>query len=348
MNSANKYQSVSAQVHKSTRIFLTCALVTYAFVLFSGVSAFGDELTIDELDPTFILDDESGSNEKEASGLDIQLPAQASPVNLTSLLYKTLRAANFVSDANEESLKTVSFPETYTEQLAEQLKETRLSPPQPLTTRSIHQNPPDVKKVARLNPPQQDDLREIIEQIRSISTERPAATEKIEQKPREGVQKTKDIAQKTNNGEREVVETDTNIASSFVDVNKVEMRDYNDRILQQVDELIKEPNRISNPFELAEILFKTGRTAQAAVCYKRALATMTANDPNMAGERAWILFQIGNCLKYDDPNAARESYAELVRTHPDSPWAEAAKSRYDLVDWYQKENPRNLIVELKH
>ena len=116
--------------------------------------------------------------------------------------------------------------------------------------------------------------------------------------------------------------------------------------LRLVENQLKDPNLISNPFELAEILFKSGRQIQAGICYKQALKVLPADDPNVATERAWILFQIGNCLKDEDPNTARESYAELIRTHSDSPWAEIAKARYGIIEWYQQDNPGELIQQL--
>ena len=114
---------------------------------------------------------------------------------------------------------------------------------------------------------------------------------------------------------------------------------------QMVEDLLKDANTIASPFELAEVLFRSGRLGPAGIYYKQALASI-ADAAAVNSDRAWILFQIGNCCMLDDPNKARESYAELIRTHPDSPWAEVAKARYGLVDWYQQDQPRKLIQEL--
>jgi TolA-binding protein len=116
--------------------------------------------------------------------------------------------------------------------------------------------------------------------------------------------------------------------------------------LRLVENQLKDPNLISNPFELAEILFKSGKQIQAGICYKQALKVLPADDPNFATERAWILFQIGNCFKDEDPNTARESYAELIRTHSNSPWAEIAKARYSIIELYQQDNPGELIRQV--
>ena len=116
--------------------------------------------------------------------------------------------------------------------------------------------------------------------------------------------------------------------------------------LRLIENQLKDPNLISNPFELAEILFKSGKQVQAGICYKQALKVLPADDPNFATERAWILFQIGNCFKDEDPNTARESYAELIRTHSNSPWTEIAKARYSIIELYQQDNPGELIRQL--
>jgi tetratricopeptide (TPR) repeat protein len=120
----------------------------------------------------------------------------------------------------------------------------------------------------------------------------------------------------------------------------------NDETLRLVENQLKDPNLIGNPFELAEILFKSGKQAQAGICYKQALKALPADDPNFATERAWILFQIGNCFKDEDPNTARESYAELIRTHSNSPWTEIAKTRYSIIELYQQDNPGELIRQV--
>jgi hypothetical protein len=93
-------------------------------------------------------------------------------------------------------------------------------------------------------------------------------------------------------------------------------------------------------------LFRSGRMVSAGLCYKQALKTIPTDDPNLGTERAWILFQIGNCLKDEDPNTAKESYAELIRTHPDSPWTEIARVRHGLIEWNQQEKPGELIRQL--
>ena len=193
-----------------------------------------------------------------------------------------------------------------------------------------------------------DDLKQIIAQIRSIQFEpptvgqdEPSAAGQAEPQqpatPENKNQKTEDREQKTES------QPSFDVADSETNNDKM----MSNQTLHKVDELLKDPNSIANPLELAEVLFQTGALGPAGLCYKQAFASIAADDPNVASERAWILFQTGNCLKDNDPNASKESYAELIRTHPDSPWAEIAKTKHGLLDWYQQEQPRKLIEELK-
>jgi outer membrane protein assembly factor BamD (BamD/ComL family) len=59
------------------------------------------------------------------------------------------------------------------------------------------------------------------------------------------------------------------------------------------------------------------------------------------------LFQIGNCLRNDDLPAAAKTYQQLLTEYPNSPWADLAKARRDLIAWYLKDNPVKLIAEVK-
>ena len=64
-----------------------------------------------------------------------------------------------------------------------------------------------------------------------------------------------------------------------------------------------------------------------------------AVDPSYDADRAWILFQLGNCLRETDSAKAQEAYMKLVSEYPDSPWTELAKAHGRLLTWYQKSRP---------
>jgi tetratricopeptide (TPR) repeat protein len=228
----------------------------------------------------------------------------------------------------DESLQNSIPADSSTGVLERQLLKSSLTPP--------GQERLEDKTTARLNAPQ-DGLRQIIEQIRSVRIKQSQPAQKT----------TEDRGRKTEYSSPSSVISHPSSERPEVPAVKVDAPSTTEKIMQDIEALIKEPNHISNPLELAENLFRIGKPGLAAVCYKQALSLIPPDDPNQHLEREWILFQIGNCLKYDDPNAARESYEELLRTNPDSPWAEAARFRHNLIDWLQKEHPAKLIQELK-
>ena len=117
--------------------------------------------------------------------------------------------------------------------------------------------------------------------------------------------------------------------------------------LQAVSELSQHPEQLSSPFELAEILFRSGNLKEAAVLYQQALNKTNPKDAASASNRAWILFQIGNCLRNDEPQNAMKTYRQLITEYPGSPWTEIAKARDKLIDWYQKDDPKTVIKENK-
>ncbi|MHC4112762.1 MAG: tetratricopeptide repeat protein [Planctomycetota bacterium] len=120
-----------------------------------------------------------------------------------------------------------------------------------------------------------------------------------------------------------------------------------DRTLQMLGNITQDPNQLDNPFELGEVLYFSGHLKEAAVFYQEAL---NRTDPEKTGadrNRAWILFQIGNCLQDYDLPAAKKVYIQLITEHPNSPWVELAKAREKLIDWYLKDKPRTLITEPK-
>ena len=115
--------------------------------------------------------------------------------------------------------------------------------------------------------------------------------------------------------------------------------------LQKIKKLSRDPNGLKNPFEMAETLFISGYLKEAAIFYQEALKRRSPDDAGSA--RAWILFQIGNCLRNDDRPTAIKMYGQLITEYPDSAWKELAEVRRSLLDWYLKEEPHRLINEHK-
>lgn len=121
-----------------------------------------------------------------------------------------------------------------------------------------------------------------------------------------------------------------------------------DQTLQMLRALAQNPEKLDNPLELAEILFFSGNLKEASMFYSEALNRKDPNDAGSSSDRAWILFQIGNCLRNDDMPAAAKIYQQLVVEYPNSPWAQPAKARSDLIAWYLKDEPAKLVLQVKN
>lgn len=100
--------------------------------------------------------------------------------------------------------------------------------------------------------------------------------------------------------------------------------------------LQQSPGQIQDPLEMAELLFLSGRAVEAAPFYAKALDGLKRTDPTYEADRAWVLFQLGNCLRETDIAKAQETYMTLISEYPASPWTELAKAHGRLLTWYQK------------
>lgn len=118
--------------------------------------------------------------------------------------------------------------------------------------------------------------------------------------------------------------------------------------LEMLKSLSQQPDRLDNPLELGEVLFSSGRLKEAAAFYQEALNRKDPNDANSPQDRAWILFQIGNCLRNLEPPTAAKRYAQLLTEYPQSPWTDLAKAEGQLIDWYLKDEPRKLIGQVEN
>jgi tetratricopeptide (TPR) repeat protein len=117
------------------------------------------------------------------------------------------------------------------------------------------------------------------------------------------------------------------------------------KTLEIFEEISQNPGRINDPLELAEILFHSGNLKEAAICYQEALNRISNEQTEQNPDKAWILFQTGNCLRNDDPSKANEMYRQLIIEFRDSPWADPAMARSNLINWYQQDKPETLIAE---
>jgi hypothetical protein len=113
----------------------------------------------------------------------------------------------------------------------------------------------------------------------------------------------------------------------------------------RINAVVKDPSLLNDPLEMAELLFLSGYSKEAAILYQKALERTEARGTEAAGDRAWILFQLGNCLRETDMIGAREAYLKVVAEHPDCPWVDLAKAHGRLISWYQKAKPHQLMAQ---
>lgn len=121
-----------------------------------------------------------------------------------------------------------------------------------------------------------------------------------------------------------------------------------DETLQMLINLAQDPEKLDNPFELGEILFVSGKVKEASTFYSEALKRKDPNDVSVSWDRAWILFQTGNCLRNEDLPAAAKMYQQLLTEYPNSPWADLATAQSNLIAWYLKDEPEKLMLQVKH
>ncbi len=113
--------------------------------------------------------------------------------------------------------------------------------------------------------------------------------------------------------------------------------------LKILGNLSQNPRQINNPLELGELLFHNGEYKEAVLFYREALIRTEPNNPNTAMDRAWILFQTGNCLRNSDMPGAAEMYNRLITEFPNSLWARMSMVQSRFITWYQKEEPQKII-----
>jgi tetratricopeptide (TPR) repeat protein len=121
-----------------------------------------------------------------------------------------------------------------------------------------------------------------------------------------------------------------------------------DQTLQLLRTLAQNPEKLENPLKLGEIVFASRNLKEASICYREALRREDPNDAGSADDRAWIMFQIGNCLRNAEPPAAAKAYQQLITEYPNSPWTQPAKARNDLIAWFLKDKPAELMKQVKN
>jgi len=184
-----------------------------------------------------------------------------------------------------------------------------------------------------------DELSRLIAQIRSVEFKPKKKTSEpvITVEPAPAVQKDETLEDANAPEESEIKKIEP----------KLPFEPVTETTLQMLKALSQDPNNLRNPFELAEILFLSGNLAEAVTFYRVALNRKDLDEADSSTARAWILFQMGNCLRSDDPPEAEKMYTQLITEYPNSPWTDLAKVQATLLGWYRKDDPWKLISENK-
>ncbi len=184
-----------------------------------------------------------------------------------------------------------------------------------------------------------DELKRIIEQIRSIELkpDKQASEPVLVPKIAPATEPNETLSDTGVPKEQKTEEVET----------KLPYEPISDHTLQILKDLSQHLDNLRNSFELGETLVLSGNLKEAAIFYQEALKRKSPDDVGSARDRAWILFQIGNCLRNDDPVTAMKMYGQLITEYPNSPWRELAEARSKLLDWFQKDEPHKLIAEHK-
>ena len=117
------------------------------------------------------------------------------------------------------------------------------------------------------------------------------------------------------------------------------------KTLQIIENIPQHPEQLNNFFDLAEVLFHSGQYKEAVTCYQQALTHISPDETGSSENRPWILFQIANCLRNDDPPTAAKIYRQLIAEYPQSLWADFANAQEQLILLYQQDNPKKMIEE---
>ena len=99
---------------------------------------------------------------------------------------------------------------------------------------------------------------------------------------------------------------------------------------------------VADPITLADALVCSGHHDLAFPLYEQLLGD--AKTAQLT--QAWLLFQMANCKRQNDPTAAVSLYSRLLTEHPKSPWAGPGKVYKTLLEWRQAMNPEAILESL--
>lgn len=304
-----------------------------------SVSLVNAEISSEQLDPINLL-----VSHLSPSSQDVNAPNILETPNASFRVWEpTMQVAKLEQKQQEQSQDSSSATVNLVAQIDKKLPQNSLfisKSPNTHLGRQLWQARIGVPKGEEDNK-NKNELQRIIEQIRSVEFE-----------PQDRAPEPLIVVEPTQKTEPNETLSDTEVPGKSEE-KKIEPKmgtplpyePVTDQTLQMLENLLQHPEQLKNPFELGEVLFRSGHLKEAGMCYQQALNRKNLDEINSPQNRAWILFQIGNCLRNDDPPTAMEMYRQLITEYPNSLWTDLAKARSKLVDWYQQDKPRTLIDE---
>jgi hypothetical protein len=109
-----------------------------------------------------------------------------------------------------------------------------------------------------------------------------------------------------------------------------------------VNILKNSPESVINPLGVAEAIYARGNLKVAYEYFTLALKRTDIQENNF--DRPWILLQLGNCLRSEDPLKAYKYYEQLTVEYPTNELSAVAKARQDVINW-STQNGLTTIVE---
>lgn len=105
--------------------------------------------------------------------------------------------------------------------------------------------------------------------------------------------------------------------------------------------LADNPENIANPLDVAESLFNTGNLKDAAEFYQLALQRSRTDKQNP--DQPWILLQLANCIRHENPDRAYNIYQELISEYSDSYLVPTARAQQLIISWYKEKKPITIL-----
>ncbi|MCF7956036.1 MAG: tetratricopeptide repeat protein [Phycisphaerae bacterium] len=261
----------------------------------------------------------SDSGDKESKLLD-SLKSEAKPLSEKSDDKKAqpVKVADSKTGANSESTvkeqktdieKTSAETLDITKQLREKLQESSNSPLPDVDSSKIDEQ-----------------LRDVLSQLKSLgfSEEDKTKDKKVE------VQAESEVVAAETEPKAESVETIESVPSPNESEPNVTLPENDAEIIDM--------------YELAESLFRIGDKENALKYYRKALDKSLPAGKSANPKRAWILFQIGNCLYNVDKVEAIKVYEQLILEHPSSDWTNCARTKKQILKWLLDEKPMTLTM----